>query len=69
MTRLLSKVGDSLLAMVVPRAEASADPTYLECRCKECFLQQRTCGPGGCTAWQTIGRCYAGGCDHGPWGC
>ncbi|GAA3082712.1 hypothetical protein [Streptosporangium carneum] len=69
MTRLLNRVGDTLLALVAPRAEATADPTYTECRCFRCFLQQRTCGPGGCTAWQTIGNCYVQ-CDTShTWGC
>ncbi|MER7213455.1 hypothetical protein [Streptosporangium sp. NPDC000239] len=69
MTRLLNRVGDTLLSLTAPRAEASADPTYLRCTCKNCELWQQICGPGGCSDWYRIGTCTAGGCDHGPWFC
>ncbi|NUR28019.1 MAG: hypothetical protein HOV83_19615 [Catenulispora sp.] len=68
MTRLINMVGDALLSMVAPRTEAAADPTYLECRCFRCFLQQRVCGPGGCGSWTSIGTCYVD-CDTGTWAC
>ncbi|MEV8637015.1 hypothetical protein AB0395_35780 [Streptosporangium sp. NPDC051023] len=69
MTRLLNKVGDALLTLTVPQAEAAADPTYLQCYCNACNLWRRICGPGGCSDWDLIGQCTAGGCNHGPWTC
>ncbi|GII63514.1 hypothetical protein Skr01_35990 [Sphaerisporangium krabiense] len=69
MTRLLTTFGDRLLTMVAPRAEAAADPTYLQCQCWDCVLWQRVCGPSGCGNWYPIGQCYVDCYIERPWTC
>jgi hypothetical protein len=65
--RLFNKIGDGLLARLVPTTVAHARPQVIvweECMCSRCTAYVRYCNDeSGCGAWQAVGDCDASHCN------